>query len=91
MTRIFSSALSERESAVVFRASLLALMVTAAFFIFESGARNLLMDQLPEVTLPGTGKLITAAALVVLFATAVFGQLMAPYFYARPFFQEILK
>lgn len=89
LSRIFTSALAVKGNALLLQASVLALMVTAAFFTLESGARHLLSGQLPALAVPGWGRLLTAAVLLMVFSLVVFLQVMAPQLSPRPFYRSL--
>ena len=89
LSRLFSSALAFKGTALLLQASLLALLVTAAFFTLESGARHLLAGQLPALPFPGWGKILTASALLTAFALVMFVQIMAPALSSKPFYRSL--
>lgn len=89
LSRLFAAALAAKGSALLLQASLLALMVTAAFFILESGARHLLDHELPALAMPGWAKLITGSVLLLAFGLVIFVQMIAPQLANRPFYRSL--
>ncbi len=89
LSRLFTSALAVKGTALLLQASLLALLVTVAFFTLESGARHLLAEQLPALTLPGWGTLLTAGVLLIAFGLVVFVQIIAPQLSPTPFYRSL--
>lgn len=88
LSRLFTSALKMKSSALLLQTALLALMVTVAFFTLESSARFLLNNQVPALALPGWGKIITAGFLLLAFGLAVFIQIIAPQLSPNPFYRS---
>lgn len=90
LSKLFSSAIASRKStALMLQASLLALVVTTAFFVLESTMHYLLASQLPELTMPGLAKIVTAAVLLAAFGLTVYVQIMAPQFANKPFYRAM--
>jgi len=86
LSRIFVSAIdSKGSSAIILQSTLLALLVTVAFFTLESGTRHLLSSQLPAYTMPGLGKIIATSIILLAFSLAVFVQLIAPQLSKKPY------
>lgn len=90
LSRLFTSALNAKaSSALMVQASLLALLVAASFFTLESGSRYLLSSQLPGLTMPGMGQLVTAAVLIGAFGLVVLIQIIAPQLSGNSYYQAI--
>jgi len=90
LSRIFTAAIASKwNSKLLARATLLALLVTVAFFSLESATHYLLSSQVPELTVPGAGKIIAAGILLLAFGLAVFLQLIAPKLSRKPFYQAL--
>jgi len=90
LSKIFTEALNAKKSvALIIQASLLALMVTVAFFTLESGTHFLLSSQLPELSAPGSGKLIVSGVILIAFGLAVFVQIIAPRLSAKSHYQAL--
>lgn len=72
LSRIFSAALEAKtNSKLLTYAVFMGLVVTAAFFILESGTARILSEQLPELTNPGFGKLAAITVIMISFAIVV--------------------
>lgn len=79
LSRLLSSAIDSNGSkGLIFHSSLMALAVTAAFFVLESATHYLLGAQLPVMALPGTAKLIASSIILLIFTLAVVAQIFAP-------------
>jgi NAD(P)H-quinone oxidoreductase subunit 5 len=79
LSRIFTSALvSERGIALFMKATLMAIVVTTAFFTLESGTHYLLASQLPEQSIPGLGKIIVMSVILIVFGAVVYIQILSP-------------
>ena len=79
LSRIFTLALeSKRKMPLFINATLMAVVVTMAFFTLESGTHHLLAAQLPELAIPGSGKIILTSIILIVFAAVVFIQILAP-------------
>lgn len=90
LSRIFTYALDfQGNFALLLQASLIALLVSVAFFGLESGASHLLAGQVPELTFPEMGKLITMALILVAFGVVVFLQILAPRLSYRPLYRRL--
>ncbi|MDH4295136.1 MAG: proton-conducting transporter membrane subunit [Cyclobacteriaceae bacterium] len=90
LARILTSAIdSKRNVGLVFQASLMALLVTIAFFSLESGTHYMLASQLPDLTMPGSGKLLAAGVIMLAFGLAVFAQIMAPGLSPKPYYKAL--
>jgi NAD(P)H-quinone oxidoreductase subunit 5 len=78
LSRIFSKALQHSwNSALLLQASLLALLVTLAFFTLEHGTHVLIASQIPELSMPGQGKIIAISVLLPAFSMVVLIQIYA--------------
>jgi len=86
LARLFTSALMVKSGALLLQTSLLALMVTVAFFTLESSARYLLANQVPALALPGWGKIIAAGIILLAFGLVVFIQIIAPQLTPNPYY-----
>ena len=60
------------------RTALLAIMITIAFFTFESAMHMLLIDQLPATYKLSFASTIVAGSLILAFATVIMVQIIAP-------------
>jgi NAD(P)H-quinone oxidoreductase subunit 5 len=79
LSRIFTSALDSTASGFLFfQASLLSGLVTLAFFTLEAGFHDLMMAQVPEITLPTSAETILTLVILVIFGLTVFMQIIAP-------------
>jgi NAD(P)H-quinone oxidoreductase subunit 5 len=79
LARIFTSALNYKANPMLLiQAVLLALAVSASFFVLEGSMHFVLHSQLPNAINPSLGKLIVAIPLLLLFAAVVFIQMIAP-------------
>uniref|UniRef100_UPI00404B09DE proton-conducting transporter transmembrane domain-containing protein n=1 Tax=Fulvivirga sp. TaxID=1931237 RepID=UPI00404B09DE len=80
LSRIFTAALESKKSLpLLIQATLMAILVTTAFFTLESGTHYLLSAQVPELTVPGLGKIVAISAILIVFAAVVFIQILAPF------------
>lgn len=85
LSRIFVAALSYKTNPMLMiNAIMLALAVSASFFVLESFMHHLLQNQLPLAINPSLGKLIVAFPLLLLFAAVVFIQMIAPKLERNP-------
>lgn len=85
LSRLFTLAIaSSWSSKLLTQSALLSLLVTVAFFTLESGTHYLLSSQVPELSIPGWGKFIAAAFILLLFSMAVFIQMAAPQLSQKP-------
>jgi|AntRauTorckE5430_2_1112549.scaffolds.fasta_scaffold09452_2 NAD(P)H-quinone oxidoreductase subunit 5 len=90
LSRLFTSALDSNGSLkLVLRATLLSLLVVAAFFTLESGAHHLLLTQIPELSTPSLTKIILTGALLVAFGAVVFSQIVAPSLTNHPSYRAL--
>ena len=90
LSRIFTSALSTKwNSGLVAQAGLIGLLVATAFFVLESGTDFLLHSEIPEPTMPGPGKMITAIIIFAIFGIAVLIQIIAPQLSSKPFYRKL--
>ena len=90
LSRLFTSALDSNGSIkLMFRASLLSIIVATTFFTLESVIRHLLSSQLPALASPGTVKIILIGTLLIIFGAAVFIQILAPVLPATRFSQAL--
>ncbi len=81
LARIFTTVVDAKGGTVLMtQATLLAFVVTAAFFTFESGIHYLIVSQLPLVTELSLAKLIIGGIILCIFSLAVFIQLIGPQF-----------
>ena len=79
LTTLFASALDSNGSfALILRASVLAIVVAASFFILESGAHYILQGQIPEMLGLSLIEKILTGIVIVAFAAAAFIQILAP-------------
>lgn len=89
LSRLFTSALMVKSGALLLQTSLLALMVTVAFFTLESSARYILANQVPALALPEWGKIVTAGILLLAFGLVVFIQIIAPQLSPNPYYRSL--
>ena len=90
LSTIFTSALdsdSNRKVELVFRATILAIIVSAAFFILESGTHHLLAAQLPAITRLSFVEILLISFVIFAFGVVVFVQIIAPALPAKPFYR----
>jgi NAD(P)H-quinone oxidoreductase subunit 5 len=81
LSRIFTSAFDSNGGInLIIRASVIALMVTTAFFVLESAMHYLMVSQVPELVKPGGIKIIFISTILAIFAITVFIQILAPAF-----------
>ncbi|MEQ8576826.1 MAG: hypothetical protein RIB63_22360, partial [Fulvivirga sp.] len=80
LSRIFTAALESKKSLpLLIQATLMAIVVTTAFFTLESGMHYLLSAQVPELTAPSLGKIAAISIILIVFAAVVFTQILAPF------------
>lgn len=80
LARLFTSALDSNGSVKLFiQASMLSILVAAAFFTLESGAHFLLASQLPEIGTTSISEIILVSVLLGAFATVIFIQIISPF------------
>jgi NAD(P)H-quinone oxidoreductase subunit 5 len=80
LARIFTSALdSEKSVLLIVRATILALILTTAFFVLESSTHSLIADQLPELVAPSFVKMVLIGSILLVYIAAVGIQILAPY------------
>ncbi len=85
LSRLFTAALDSTVSLkLILRASLLAVVVAAAFFTLEAGAHHLLSAQIPVLTNPSILETGLISAILIIFGINVFIQILAPLFRAKP-------
>lgn len=90
LSRIFTAAIARSwNPALLARAILLALTVTAAFFALESGTRLLLGSQVPDLTILGLSKILLVSVILLGFGLVVFLQIIAPQLSKKPYYQEL--
>ena len=88
LSRLLALAIDSKVTfGLIAQVSIMALIVTAAFFSLESGMHHLLAAQLPVLTIPGTGKVIGAFAILLSFSVAIFLQVSSPALSNRPFYK----
>jgi NAD(P)H-quinone oxidoreductase subunit 5 len=79
LSTLFTSALDSNGSIhLILRAVILAIVVTASFFILESVAHYLLASQLPELIKLTLTELVIVGVVLIAFGTAIFIQIIAP-------------
>lgn len=79
LSRLFTTALdSNIPVMLILRASLLAVIVAAAFFTLESAAHQLLSAQIPPISSPSNFERVLIIAILILFAITVFIQILSP-------------
>jgi len=87
---IFTTAVDSNGSFVLFlRASLLAMVVAAAFFALESIMHYLLGAQVPALMQPDTTELILIAIITLTFGTVAFLQILAPLLASKPKYRAL--
>ncbi len=87
LSRLFTSAIDSTASIkLIFRATLLAVIVAAAFFTLESGAHHLIASQIPELTVPNFSELIAIIFILIIFGIVVFIQIAAPLMSKKPIY-----
>jgi NAD(P)H-quinone oxidoreductase subunit 5 len=90
LSRLFASAIDSTASFKLFiRASLLAILVAAAFFLLESGAHHLIASQVPELGFPSFTELILIGVILLLFGIVIFIQIASPLFTNKPSYQAL--
>ncbi|WP_425639771.1 proton-conducting transporter membrane subunit [Algoriphagus yeomjeoni] len=90
LSRLFTSAIdSNGNLKLMSQASLLAVLVTAAFFTLESGSHFLLSSQIPELAMPNFMEIILISMLLLAFGLTVFLQIIAPNLSAKPSYQAM--
>lgn len=88
LTRLFTAAIARKWNwRLLVQASLLALLVTVAFFTLESGTHTLIAAQVPQLTSPHWAKLIAMGFILLLFGMAVFIQLIASQLSEKPLYR----
>lgn len=79
LARIFTSALSYKANPMLMlNAIILALAVSASFFVLEASMHYVLHSQLPNISNPSFGKMLVAIPMLLLFGGVVFIQMIAP-------------
>lgn len=63
---------------LLFRATVLSILVTLAFFFLESGFHQVLASQIPELVRPGSVEVIFIILVLLAFGATTFIQLVAP-------------
>ena len=90
LARIFTSAINLNGGAnIIIQGSLMALMVTVAFFSLESALHYILSSQLPGTTIMSTGKQISAILVLITFCLAIFAQIIGPSLSQTPFYRTL--
>jgi NAD(P)H-quinone oxidoreductase subunit 5 len=90
LSRIFTSAIDSKGSIALFvQASLLAIIVTVAFFTLEAGTGILLSSQVPALPVPGLGKIMITGIILLAFAGALFIQILAPVLSHNAFYLAV--
>ncbi|MGJ8660634.1 MAG: proton-conducting transporter transmembrane domain-containing protein [Bacteroidota bacterium] len=69
---------------LVIRTLIVAVLVTIAFFVLESSVHFILKEQLPELSMPSSLKIIMISLIVGIFATVTFIQILAPVLSNKP-------
>jgi NAD(P)H-quinone oxidoreductase subunit 5 len=91
LSTIFASAIdSGLNFKLIIRACLLSLIVTASFFILESGSRHLLSNQLPEIAKPSLNAIYLFLAVIVVFGIIVFIQLISPFLNKKESYNSLM-
>ncbi len=92
LSKIFTSALdsdTKGKIELLFRATLLAIIVSAAFFTLESGTHHLLASQLPEMIKLSFVEIILISLILFAFSSVVFIQIIAPVLPSKPFYRAL--
>lgn len=90
LSRLFTSAIdSDGSLQLIFRASIISLLVTTAFFTLELGMHILLSTQMPELAAPGFGTVVLVSILFVVFSTIVFLQIFSPSIKETPIYRTL--
>lgn len=90
LSRIFTAAIASKwNPSLILQSSILALLVTASFFTLESGTHFILSSQIPDMSIPGLGKVFVAGTLLFLFSSAVFIQILAPQLSQHTYYQSL--
>lgn len=80
LARIFTNAIDSKNSlALVIRATLLALVLTTAFFVLESSTHYLIADQLPALVAPTFAEMALIVGVLIVYVLAVGVQILAPF------------
>lgn len=88
LSRLFTAAVSSQFNIqLLTQATLLAIIVTAAFFSLESATHYLIASQIPSVVVPELGKILAMSFVLITFASAIFIQLIAPSLAHKPAYQ----
>lgn len=81
LSNLYASAIdSTANIKLYFRASLLAVLVTASFFILESMAHHLIASQIPVLGSPSFTEIIVILSILFLFGMITFIQIASPLF-----------
>jgi NAD(P)H-quinone oxidoreductase subunit 5 len=90
LATIFTAALdSDGSFKLMLRASILAIIVAAAFFTLESGMHLILSSQLPEIVGLSFIETILMSILLLAFSVVVFIQMLAPVLSATPMYRNL--
>jgi NAD(P)H-quinone oxidoreductase subunit 5 len=75
---MFTAAIDSRASGnVLFKTTVLAVLVLNAFFFLETGTRRLLASELPALAAPSSGTIILTAIMILAFGSVVVVQVLA--------------
>ncbi|XLS27940.1 proton-conducting transporter membrane subunit [Flavobacteriaceae bacterium M23B6Z8] len=90
LSRLFTSAIDSNGSVPLFaRATVIALVVTTAFFVLEWGMHLILSSQMPELSVLDFGTTVLVSILFVAFTAIVFLQIMAPAINETPLYRAL--
>ncbi len=90
LSRLFTSAIASKWNfKLLAQATVLAILVSVAFFTLESATHQLIGKQVPNLTLPQRGKLIAIGLVLLAFSIAVFTQLIASKLSRKPFYTTL--
>ncbi|MDF2159102.1 proton-conducting transporter membrane subunit [Algoriphagus sp. CAU 1675] len=90
LSRLFTSALASNWNVkLLAQATLMAFIVTVAFFSLESGTHYLIKTEVPALTRPDFSKIILGGIILLAFGLTVFVQILAPQLEMKPAYQRI--
>ncbi|WP_299249660.1 proton-conducting transporter membrane subunit [uncultured Cytophaga sp.] len=80
LARLFTNAIdSENSALLLMRATILALIITTAFFVLESTTHYLIANQLPALVQPSLVEMVLIVSILLVYVIAVFIQILSPY------------
>jgi len=91
LTKILTEAIDSNGSpSLIIKATILAIVVTVAFFTLESLSHSFLSTQLPETSTLSNSEIIITIIIVLIFTTTIFIQIIAPLTSKKSLFSTII-